>query len=91
MTCVQVRAYNARMSTQTTENHTADIEFFNCNHGGLYSVNDWSRDDGMFGHMLGQVQRVQRDCWIARRHGRYTEICPPTFRTQREAVAFLAH
>lgn len=66
------------------------ITITNCNHGGFYSVSDWSRSDGMFGHMLGQVQRITARKWAARRHGAYTDPTPPTFATQRDAVAYLA-
>ena len=66
------------------------IEVINCNHGGFYSVHDWGRDDGMFGHMLGQVQRLTSRKWAARPHGQYRDENPPTFGTQRDAVAFLA-
>jgi hypothetical protein len=69
---------------------TQQIEVINCNHGGFYSVHDWTRDDGMFGHMLGQVQRLTPSRWAARRHGHYRDENPPTFATRREAVAHLA-
>ncbi len=67
------------------------IEVINCNHGGFYSVNDWSRDAGShgFGHMLGQVQRVSAGVWLARRHGEYCSA-GAQFSTRRDAVAFLA-
>lgn len=75
------------MSTQTTQQ---SIEVINCHNGGTYSVHDWSRDNGMFSHMLGQVQRITPRRWAARRHGQYRDENPPTFATQRDAVAFLA-
>jgi hypothetical protein len=64
---------------------TAAIEIIACNHGGFYSVHDWAREQ----HMLGQVQKMSRGNWAARRHGQYRDSNPPIFATRREAVAFL--
>ena len=68
----------------TTTAQPSTVEIVNCNHGGFYSVNDWSRDQ----HMLGQVQRVSAGVWIARRHGDYCGA-GEQFSTKRDAVASL--
>ncbi len=70
----------------TTAQHSpSTVEVINCNHGGFYSVNDWTRDQPL----LGQVQKMSVGNWAARRHGAYRDANPPIFRTQREAVAHL--
>ncbi len=67
----------------STTNQPAVI---NCNHGGFYSVNDFSAGN----EMLGQVQKITPRKWAARQHGQYRDENPPMFPTLRAAVAFLA-